>query len=143
PDLTVKLSSDEVYGTPNEKAFIDEQYPTCPNISVDYGIMEKADNVYVSLGDFGWSDMGTWGALYDISPKDRNRNVTIKGQSLLYNCNDSIIVLPQDKLAVIDGLDGYLVAESDNVLLICKKDEEHTIRKYVNDARIKMGDEYV
>ncbi|KAA6314663.1 hypothetical protein EZS27_034754, partial [termite gut metagenome] len=143
PDLTVKLSSDEVYGTPNEKAFIDEQYPTCPNISVDYGIMEKADNVYVSLGDFGWSDMGTWGALYDISPKDRNRNVTIKGQSLLYNCNDSIIVLPKDKLAVIDGLDGYLVAESDNVLLICKKDEEHTIRKYVNDARIKMGDEYV
>ncbi|KAA6314376.1 Mannose-1-phosphate guanylyltransferase RfbM [termite gut metagenome] len=142
PDLTVKLCS-KVYGTPDEKAFIDEQYPTCPNISIDYGIMEKADNVYVSLGDFGWSDMGTWGALYDISPKDRNRNAVLKGQSLLYNCNGNIIVLPEDKLAVIDGLDGYLVAESDNILLICKKDEEHAIRKYVNDVQIKMGDEYI
>ncbi|KAA6343813.1 Mannose-1-phosphate guanylyltransferase RfbM [termite gut metagenome] len=143
PDLTIKLCSDKVYGTPDEKAFIDEQYPTCPNISVDYGIMEKADNVYVSLGDFGWSDMGTWGALYDISPKDKHRNVVLKGQSLLYNCNENIIALPKDKLVVIEGLSEYLVAESDNVLLICKKSEEHAIRKYVNDARIKMGDEYV
>ncbi|KAA6316467.1 Mannose-1-phosphate guanylyltransferase RfbM, partial [termite gut metagenome] len=136
--------SDEVYGTPHEKDFINELYPTCPNISIDYGIMEKADNVYVSLGDFGWSDLGTWGSLYDISPKDKNHNVVLKGQSLLYNSNDNIIVLPKNKLAVIDGLDGYLIAESDNVLLICKKeDEEHTIRKYVNDARIKMGEEYV
>ncbi|KAA6352081.1 Mannose-1-phosphate guanylyltransferase RfbM [termite gut metagenome] len=143
PELTSKLHSDEVYGTPHEKDFINELYPTCPNISIDYGIMEKADNVYVSLGDFGWSDLGTWGSLYDISPKDKNHNVVLKGQSLLYNSNDNIIVLPKNKLAVIDGLDGYLIAESDNVLLICKKDEEHIIRKYVNDARIKMGEEYV
>ncbi|KAA6342369.1 Mannose-1-phosphate guanylyltransferase RfbM [termite gut metagenome] len=143
PELTAKLQSDEVYGTSGEKAFIDEQYPTCPNISIDYGIMEKADNVYVYLGDFGWSDLGTWGALYDLAPKDRNHNVVLKGQSLLYNCNDNIVVLPKGKLAVIDGLEGYLVAESDNALLICKKDEEHTIRKYVNDARIKMGEDYI
>ena len=92
--------------------------------------MEKADNVYVSLGDFGWSDLGTWGSLYDLSQKDESENVTLKCRSLLYNSKNNIVVLPQNKLAVIDGLEGYLIAESDNVLLICKKDEEHSIRKY-------------
>ena len=94
--------------------------------------MEKADNVYVSLGDFGWSDLGTWGSLYDLSQKDESENVTLKCQSLLYNSKNNIVVLPQNKLAVIDGLEGYLIAESDNVLLICKKDEEHSI----NDSPI-------
>lgn len=143
PELAGKLRSDAAYGTPGEKAFIDEQYPLCPNISIDYGVMEKADNVYVSPGDFDWSDLGTWSALYDLSPKDKNRNVILKSQSLLYNCTDNIVVLPKGKLAVIDGLDGYLIAESDNVLLICKKDTEHTVRKYVNDVQIKLGEEYV
>ena len=105
--------------------------------------MEKADNVYVSLGDFGWSDLGTWGSLYDLSQKDELENVTLKCQSLLYNSKNNIVVLPQNKLAVIDGLEGYLIAESDNVLLICKKDEEHSIRKYVNDAQIKLGEDYI
>ena len=105
--------------------------------------MEKADNVYVSLGDFGWSDLGTWGSLYDLSPKDEEGNVTLKCQSLLYNSKGNVVVLPGNKLAVIDGLEGYLIAESDNVLLICKKDEEHSIRKYVNDAQIKLGEDYI
>lgn len=140
PELASKLiPGKDVYGTPAEKAFIDENFPACPNVSVDFGIMEKADNVYVSLGDFGWSDLGTWGSLYDLSPKDKEGNVTLKCESLMYNSKDNIVVLPQNKLAVIDGLEGYLIAESDNVLLICKKDEEHSIRKYVNDAQIKLG----
>ena len=105
--------------------------------------MEKADNVYVSLGDFGWSDLGTWSSLYDLSPKDEAGNVALKCQSLLYNCKDNILVLPENKLVVVDGLEGYLIAEADDVLLICKKDEEHAIRKYVNDTQIKMGDEYI
>ena len=137
PELASKLiPGKDVYGTPAEKAFIDENFPACPNVSVDFGIMEKADNVYVSLGDFGWSDLGTWGSLYDLSPKDKEGNVTLKCESLMYNSKENIVVLPQNKLAVIDGLEGYLIAESDNVLLICKKDEEHSIRKYVNDAQI-------
>ena len=105
--------------------------------------MEKADNVYVSLGDFGWSDLGTWGSLYDLSPKDEEGNVTLKCQSLLYNSKGNVVVLPENKLAVIDGLEGYLIAESDNVLLICKKDEEHAIRKYVNDAQMQLGDDFI
>ncbi|MGI6794283.1 mannose-1-phosphate guanylyltransferase, partial [Bacteroides sp. KG68] len=144
PELAAKLSSGkEVYGTPMEKRFIDENFPTCPNISIDFGIMEKADNVYVSLGDFGWSDLGTWGSLYDLSPKDETGNVSLKCSPLFYDSKDNIVALPDNKLAVIEGLEGYLIAESDNVLLICKKDEEHAIRKYVNDAQIKMGEKYI
>lgn len=144
PELATKLAAGaEVYGTPAEEQFINENFPACPNVSVDFGIMEKADNVYVSLGDFGWSDLGTWNSLYDLSPKDEKGNVTLKCQSLLYNCKDNIVVLPEGKLVVIDGLEGYLIAESDNALLICKKDKEHIIRTYVNDAQIKAGDTYI
>ena len=144
PELASKLApGKDVYGTPEEKAFIEENFPACPNVSIDFGIMEKADNVYVSLGDFGWSDLGTWGSLYDLSPKDEQGNVTLKCDSMIYNSNDNIVVLPKCKLAVIEGLEGFLVAESDNVLLICKKDEEHAIRKYVNDAQMKLGEDYI
>jgi mannose-1-phosphate guanylyltransferase len=144
PELcNILKKGEELYGTPEEKVFIDENFPLCPNVSIDFGVMEKADNVYVSLGDFGWSDLGTWGSLYDQSPKDEHGNVVLKGESLIYNSKDNIVVLPKNKLAVIEGLEGYLVAESDNVLLICKKDEEYAIRKYVNDAQIKLGDEYI
>ena len=141
PELASKLAAGkDLYGTPGEKAFIEENFPACPNVSIDFGVMEKADNVYVSLGDFGWSDLGTWGSLYDLSPKDESQNVTLKCESLIYNSNNNIIVLPKGKLA---GLEGFLVAESNNVLLICKKDEEHAIRKYVNDSQMKLGDDFI
>ena len=144
PELSSKLTpKEEVYGTAQEIAFIQERFPTCPNVSIDCGIMEKADNVYVSLGDFGWSDLGTWSSLFDLSDKDEEKNVTLKCDSLLYNSNNNIVVLPEGKLAVIEGLEGYLIAESDNVLLICPKDEEQSIRKYVNDAQIKLGEDFI
>ena len=144
PELASKLATGkDVYGTPEEKKFIDENFPACPNVSIDFGIMEKADNVYVSLGDFGWSDLGTWGSLYDLSQKDETGNVTLKCHSLIYNSKDNMVVLPKGKLAVIDGLEGFLIAESDNVLLICRKDEEHAIRKYVNDAQMQLGDDFI
>lgn len=144
PELVAKLAPGVgLYGTDKEKAFINEYFPACPNISIDFGIMEKADNVYVLMGDFGWSDLGTWGSLYDLSPKDNNQNVCLKCESLTYNSKNNIVVLPEGKLAVLQDMDGYLIAESDNVLLICKKEEEHAIRKFVNDAQIKMGEDYI
>ena len=144
PELSAKLApGKDIYATDAEKAFIEENFPACPNVSIDIGIMEKADNVYVSLGDFGWSDLGTWGSLYDLSQKDTEGNVTLKCHSLLYNSKDNMVVLPKGKLVVIDGLEGYLIAESDNVLLICRKDEEHAIRKYVNDAQMQLGDDFI
>ncbi len=144
PELASKLApGKDIYGTDKEAAFIEENFPACPNVSIDFGIMEKADNVYVSLGDFGWSDLGTWGSLYDLSEKDMDGNAALSCNSLIYNSKDNIVVLPNNKLAVIDGLEGYLVAESNNVLLICPKNEEHAIRKYVNDAQMQLGDDYI
>ncbi|MDR0973960.1 MAG: mannose-1-phosphate guanylyltransferase, partial [Prevotellaceae bacterium] len=144
PDLCAILSAGaDVYGTPQEKAFIDAHFSSCPNVSIDFGVMEKADNTYVSLGDFGWSDLGTWSSLYELSSKDEAGNAVSQGQSLFYNCQDNMVVLPHGKLAVVDGLDGYLIAESNNALLICRKDKEYEIRKYVNDVQLKMGDNYI
>ena len=81
PELASKLApGKDIYATDKEKAFIEENFPACPNVSIDFGIMEKADNVYVSLGDFGWSDLGTWGSLYDLSERDPEGNVTLKCQ---------------------------------------------------------------
>lgn len=144
PEVTSKLSLGKgIYGTDKEKAFINENFPACPNVSIDFGIMEKADNVFVLLGDFGWSDLETWSSLYDMYPKDKEGNVVLKGHSLLYDCNNNIVVLPKNKLAVIQDLEGYLIAESENVLLICRKEEEQAIRKFVNDTQIKLGENYI
>lgn len=116
-------------------------FSACPNISIDYSIMEKANNAYVQLCDFGWTDLGTWEALYDTSPKDENENVT-NSNALLYNCKNNIVSIPEDHLAVIQGLDGYLVAARGNALLICKKDDQDAIRKFVNDVEMKFGEKY-
>lgn len=141
PDIAIKLKSDD-YNTENEQEFINEAFPLCPNLSIDFGLMEKAENVYVMLGNFGWSDLGTWSSLYDLSDKDEAENAVLGGEALIYNSRNNIISLPKDKLIVIEGLDGYLIAQDENVLLICKKDEEHTIRKYVNDAQLKYNDRF-
>ena len=132
------------FNTPAEKAFINENFSASPNISIDYGVMEKAPNVHVLCTDVGWSDLGTWGALHDISPKDENNNATLKCKAMFYDSSNNIVTLSNDKkMAVLQDLDGYIVAESDNVLLICKKEDEQRIRQYVIDTQINYGDEYV
>lgn len=108
-------------------------YPQCRNISIDNGIMEKADNVYVVLSDIGWSDLGTWKSLFDISDKDEQGNV-VDGEVMLYNTDDCLIKTPKDRLVVINGLSGFIVAEYDNVLMICKKDDEQKVKQFVADA---------
>ena len=144
PDVASRFNTGKgVYNTAKEQAFINEVYPTCMNISIDYGILEKAENVYVLCADIGWTDLGTWGSLYEMSNKDEHGNVTLKCKSLYYDSQDNIIALPKNKLAVIEGLSGYLVAESDNVLLICKKDEEARIRQFVNDAVVSFDGEFI
>lgn len=143
PDVASRFSAGkELFNTPAEQEFIDQIYPTCVNVSIDYGIMEKASNVFVLCSDFGWTDLGTWGSLYEMSEKDQHGNVALKCNTLLYESENNIIALPQGKLAVIEGLEGYLIAESDNVLLICKKDEEARIRQFVNDAVVSFDSEY-
>ncbi len=144
PDITTRFNQGlDKFNTPEEKAFINEQYPMCQNISIDYGIMEKADNVYMLIADFGWSDLGTWGSLYDLAEKDNSLNSTLKCQSLFYESHGNIVTLSDGKLAVIQGLSDYIVAESDNVLMICKKSEEQRIKQFVTDAKMKFGDGFI
>jgi len=143
PEVATKFDAGkEFFNTPKEQEFIDEMYPSCPNISIDYGIMEKATDVYVLCSDFGWTDLGTWGSLYEMSPKDEHENVTLKCKTVFYESENNIIALPPEKLAVIQDLEGYIVAESDNVLLICKRENEQKIRQYVNDVNFKFEGKY-
>jgi len=122
-----------VYNTELEPAFIEHTYAVCKNISIDYGIMEKAENVYVVLSNFGWSDLGTWGALYTHCDKDENQNAVLGDKINLYDSQDCIIRLPKDKLAVIQGLNNYIVVEENGVLLICKKEEEQRIKQFAGN----------
>ena len=131
------------YNTSAERAFIEEEYPMCQNISIDYGIMEKAGNVYMLMADFGWSDLGTWGSLYDLADKDEERNVHLKCESFFVESKNNLVTLADGKLAVIQGLDDYIIAESDNVLLICKKSEEQRIKQFVADVNMRFGKEYL
>ncbi len=144
PEVAEKFAAGAaVYNTDEEQAFVNKVYSLCPNISIDYGIMEKAKNVYVMMADFGWSDLGTWGSLYELADKDEVGNATLHGESQLYNCQNNLIVLPSGKVAVVQDLDNYLVAEEGNVLLICKKDEEHKLRQYFNDVEARLGKDFV
>lgn len=132
-----------IYNTPGEHDFIAQTYSKCKNISLDYGIMEKAENVFVLCADFGWSDLGTWGSLYDMSNKDKNAN-TIQGKNVfIYDSINCIINLPDEKLAVIQGLDDYIVVDSDNILLICRKEDEQKIKNFVNNVRLEKGESYI
>lgn len=144
PEITSRLDTGlSAFGTDNEKAFIDENFPFCPNISIDYGIMEKAANVCVQSADLGWSDLGTWGSLYDISDKDEHANASLGAKSLFFDSSENIVAVPKDKLVVIEGLDGYIVAETDDVLLICKKEEEQRIKQFVTDVKLNFGDKFI
>ena len=120
----------EVYGTEKEQAFIDERFPECENISVDYAIMEKAEEIFVCPADFGWSDLGTWGSLHGQSKKDLYGNATIGQDINLIESHNCIVHTTQEKKVVIQGLDGYIVAEKDNTLLICKLSEEQRIKQF-------------
>ena len=144
PDISHKFNEGkDFFNTPSEKKFIDESFPFCPNVSIDYGIMEKADNVYVNISNFGWSDLGTWGALHEVSEQDENNNANLNCKTLFVESSDNIVAMNEDKLVVLQGLNDYIVAESDKVLLICKKSEEQRIKHFVTDVKFRFGDEFV
>ncbi|MDO4190298.1 MAG: mannose-1-phosphate guanylyltransferase [Bacteroidales bacterium] len=135
PDIANKFEAfTPYYDTPEEAQLLNEVYATCQNISIDYGVMEKAQNVYVRMSEFGWSDLGTWSSYYELANKDQDGNAIVSGQTLLYNNKNNIIVLPKGHLAVIDGLEGYLITQRGNTLLICPKDAESKMRQYAKDV---------
>ena len=125
----------QFYNTNEELEFIERVFPGCKNVSIDYGIMEKAENVYVYPADFGWSDLGTWGSFYSHSRLDENKNA-IKGSNVfIYDSQDNIVNVPEEKLVVMQGIQGYIVAEKDGNLLICKKENEQQIKQFISDIK--------
>jgi len=144
PEVNTLFKKDlDAYNSPYEADFINKIYSECKNISIDFGIMEKAENVFVLCTDFGWSDLGTWGSLYENSMKDKDGNLVKGEKRFLYDTTGCIVDIPREKLIVIQGLNDYIVAESNNILLICKKQDEQMIRKFVNDVKMDMGDQFV
>ena len=131
------------FGTPKEMEFINKEFPACQNISIDYAVMEKNNNVYVQCVDLGWSDLGSWGALYEKSPKADNGNVMRNCKTVISNCEGNIFAAKTEKLIVASGLKNYIVADNNDILLICPLDEEQKIKQYVNEVKANFGDEYL
>ncbi len=129
------------FGTPNEQEFVARAYSLVKNISLDLGIMEKSENVYVILGDYGWTDLGSWHSLHALREKDEDNNV-VEANALLYDTTSSFIKTDSDKLVVIEGLENYLVTDTENVLLICKLDGEKKFRDFVANAK-KKGEDFI
>ncbi len=119
----------------SRKHFIGKTYAECGSISIDYGIMEKADNVYVMCTDIGWSDLGTWSSLHEHSKVDKKGNSKVSGEVFSYNSRENIFNIAPGKIAVVQGLKDYIVVDSGDVLLIVKKEEEQSIKKYLEDVK--------
>jgi mannose-1-phosphate guanylyltransferase len=143
PDVySVFEEGKDVYNTDGEAEFIRSAYAQCTNISIDYGVMEKAKNVYVLAAEFGWSDLGTWRSLYEHIHHDKNENAIV-GNVIAENSSGCVINVPKERLVVLQGLKDFIVVESDNVLLICHKDDEQSVKNLVNEVKLKKGEKYV
>lgn len=144
PDITAVFDAGrDTFGTDDETTFVNDAFPSCLSISIDYAVMEKASNVYVQTVSFGWNDLGTWSALWDNSPKNREGNVTQGCRVLAYNSIGNIFAVKDDKLIVVDGLKDFIVADAGDVLLVCPKSQEQRIKQMVNDAKLNYGDKYL
>ncbi len=144
PDLASVFDSGlETFGTVEERAFIDENFSGCPSISIDFAVMEKADNVYVECVSFGWSDLGTWCSLYENSHKDVNNNVTDNANVMAYNSSGNIFLAPEGKLVVVNGIHDCIVADTGDVLLICPKSDEQQIKVMLTDVQIHNDNKYL
>lgn len=144
PELHIIFSEGSShYFTDTETEFIKEAYAQSTNISIDYGVMEKANNVYVIAADIGWTDLGTWGSQYEHSLKDDNGNAIVGNNVMIYDSHDNVVNVPKNKLVVLQGLDDYIVVESDNILLICRKHDEQQIRQFVSDVKKNKGDKFI
>lgn len=130
------------YGTPMEQAEIDRVYPECGGISVDYGIMERSSNVWVRCSDFGWSDLGTWGSIYQHSAKDEQGN-TLRMGTFTFDTENCIIKLPSDKIAVLEGLKDYIVVDTDDVLMVCPRKAEQHIKRFIENVKFETGEKHI
>ena len=130
-------------GTEREAKAVEKVFSECKAISIDYGVMERAENVYVRTGSFGWSDVGTWGAVYHQSRKDSYANAWNGGVVKTYDTRNTLINIPKDKVAVVSGLKDYIVIDTDDVLMICPRHEEQSIKSFIEDVKYDTGDKHI
>lgn len=137
------LRGREVYNTEAETSFLADNYASCENISIDYGIMENAQNVYVLPVEFGWSDLGTWASLYSLSEKDENENVAIPSHgTILTETSGCMINIPEGKKLIVKGLENYIIAEANDTLMIIPRDSEQEVKQIVADVKSRFGEDY-
>jgi mannose-1-phosphate guanylyltransferase len=139
----VFVADKEKFNTPAEKEALQTIYPLCTNISIDFGIMEKADNVYLIPSSFGWSDLGTWNSAYENLNKDYLDNAVAGDNVIVIDATRCMIHAPNDKLVLLQGLDNVIVVDTDDVLLICKREKEQEIKEYVAEVKRNKGDQYL
>ncbi len=128
--------------TENEQSSVDVAYAQCKNISIDYGVMEKAENVYVVLGDFGWSDLGSWKSLSEVSDKDDDNNM-VKANTMLYNTTNCTISGPKKKLIVVSGIDNCLISVHGNAILICNKESNTELKTIIHDIQVSKSSKFL
>jgi mannose-1-phosphate guanylyltransferase len=131
------------YDTPGEAKFLQEAYSQCTNISIDYGVMEKADNVYTIPAQFGWSDIGSWDSLYEVYNHDYLGNAVAGENVKIYDSANNMIMVPKDKLVVLQGLTGYCVIDTGDVLLVCEKSKEQELKQITVDLKVADLDKYL
>jgi mannose-1-phosphate guanylyltransferase len=133
----------EKFNTAGEKEAVENIYPLCTNISIDFAVLEKADNVYVIPATFGWSDLGTWNSAWDNMEKDYFGNAVTGKHVMVVDANNCMVHVPDNKLVLLQGLKDYIIVDTKDVLLICKKDKEQEIKEYVAEVKRNMGDKYL
>lgn len=131
------------FNTPEEAAVIEEIYPQCTNISIDFGVMEKADNVYVIPASFSWSDLGTWNSAWENKEKDYFGNAVVGKKVMAIDARNCMVHVPDNKLVLLQGVDDFIVVDTKDVLLICKKEKEQEIKEYVAEVKRNMGEKYL
>lgn len=145
PDvMRYRLAMPDEYTMEQEMEFISKTYPAHPNLSIDYAVLDHKEDVYMMVCDFGWADLGTWHSIYEFMSNGENDNVVIDSDVIIEDSHNNVVKMEKGRVAVINGLDGYIVAEKDNVLLICKKgDSSSLVRKYASEVQIKYGEKFV
>jgi len=144
PEMFDVFSSEkEKFNTPEEKKALEHIYPLCTTISIDFGIMEKADNVYVIPSSFGWSDLGTWNSAYENLEKDELDNAVAGDNVIVIDAAHCMVHAPNDKLLLLQGLENFIVVDTPDVLMICQREKEQEIKEYVAEVRRNKGDQYL
>ena len=128
----------------DEARLVWDYFSIFPNLSIDYGVLENAEDAYVMLCEFGWADLGTWHSIYEAESRYDGDNVVLDSEVMMDNCRNNIIKLPKGHLGVMSGLEGYIVVENENVLMVCKKDDTSAqIRKFLNEVQVKLGEKFI